>query len=274
MTLKFDEVGYWSQIKLDIIEKYAHSYSQILSKWVNPKLHHVYVDAFAGAGEHISKASRNFILGSPQRALTISPPFKEYYFIDINGEKIANLQKIASGRDDVHILEGDCNKKLIQEVFPNIKFNDYRRGLCLLDPYGLDLNWEVIEKAGKMRSIEIFLNFPVMAMNRSVLWTKNTSGIAQADIIRMNKFWGDNSWKEVAYSSTVDMFGDMHNTKESNRVIAMAFKDRLKYVAGFKNVSNPLPMRNTLNNIIYYLFFASQNEIGNKIVNDIFKKYR
>jgi three-Cys-motif partner protein len=274
MTLKFDEIGYWSQIKLDIIENYASSYSQILSKWVNPTLHHVYIDAFAGAGEHISKDTRNHISGSPQRALTINPPFKEYYFIDINGEKVANLQKMASGREDVHILEGDCNNKLLDIVFPQVKYNDYRRGLCLLDPYGLDLNWEVIKKAGEMQSIEIFLNFPIMAMNRSVLWTKNTSGIAQKDIARMNKFWGDDSWQEVAFLPTIDMFGDTHNVKESNQSIANAFRDRLKSIASFKNVPKPLPMRNSNSAIIYYLFFASQNDTGNKIVNYIFNKYR
>jgi three-Cys-motif partner protein len=190
MALKFDEIGYWSQIKLDIIEKYASSYSQILSNWGNHSLYHIYVDAFAGAGEHILKNTQNHICGSPQRALAINPPFKEYYFIDINGEKVDNLKKIASGRNDVHILQGDCNSKLLDVVFPQIKYNDYRRGLCLLDPYGLDLNWKVIKKAGEMQSIEIFLNFLIMAINRSVLWTKNTSGIAQSDIVRMNVFWG------------------------------------------------------------------------------------
>ena len=40
----------------------------------------------------------------------------------------------------------------------------------MLDPYGLHLDWEVIETAGKMRSIEIFLNFPIMDMNRNALW--------------------------------------------------------------------------------------------------------
>jgi three-Cys-motif partner protein len=138
----------------------------------------------------------------------------------------------------------------------------------------LDLNWEVIKTAGEMQSIEIFLNFPIMAINRSVLWTKNTSGIAQSDIVRMNVFWGDDSWQKIAFLPTIDMFGDTHNVKESNQAIAEAFRDRLKSVAGFKNVPKPLPMRNSNNAIIYYLFFASQNDTGNKIVNDIFKIYR
>ncbi len=42
--MQIDEVGNWSEIKLEIIQKYAVAYSTILSKKKN--LHHVYIDAF------------------------------------------------------------------------------------------------------------------------------------------------------------------------------------------------------------------------------------
>ena len=40
-----------------------------------------------------------------------------------------------------------------------------RRALCLLDPYNINLKWEVIETAGKMGSVEVFLNFMIMDIN-------------------------------------------------------------------------------------------------------------
>jgi len=52
--LKFDEIGYWSELKLEIIRKYAQVYSTILSR---QRLTHVYIDGFSGAGEHISKTT-------------------------------------------------------------------------------------------------------------------------------------------------------------------------------------------------------------------------
>ncbi len=52
---KYDEIGYWSEIKLDIIKDYAAAYSRILSSQKNPNFYHIYIDAFAGAGKHISK---------------------------------------------------------------------------------------------------------------------------------------------------------------------------------------------------------------------------
>ena len=72
--LKFDEIGYWSEIKLDIVKDYASAYSRILAAQTKPALHHVYVDAFAGAGVHISKVTGNYIPGSPINALLVHPP--------------------------------------------------------------------------------------------------------------------------------------------------------------------------------------------------------
>ncbi len=271
MVLKFDEIGYWSEIKLDIINRYALAYSQILSKQKN--LHHIYIDAFAGSGRHISRTTGDFVSGSPEIVLNIEPPFKEYYFIDIDGDKIAELNKIATNRADTHVLQGDCNLKLLSDVFPKVKRENRRRGLCLLDPYGLDLNWEVIKTAGIMGSIEIFLNFPVMDMQRNVFWI-NPEGVDPADILRMNTYWGDDSWKEVVYRPTPTLFGEIVGIKENNRTIALAFRKRLNEVAEFKYVPEPIPMRNSMGTIIYYLFFASQNQTGERIITYIFNKYR
>lgn len=271
MALIFDEIGYWSEIKLDIINRYALEYSKILSK--NPKLYHVYIDAFAGSGKHISRTTGGVVPGSPQMILDITPRFKEYYFIDIHNAKVAELRKIVSSRPEAHVLQGDCNTKLLTDVFPNIKYKDYRRGFCLLDPYGLDLNWEVVETAGQMKSIDLLLNFPVMAMNRSVLWSK-PDRVDHADILRMDAFWGDDSWREVAYRPTPTLFGEIVDIKEPNRIIALAFAERLKQKAKFKYVPKPIPMCNSIGNIIYYLFFASQNRTAENIMVYIFDKYR
>lgn len=270
MALTFDEIGYWSEIKLDIIRRYAVEYSKILS---GRNLYHVYIDAFAGSGRHISRMTKAIVRGSPQIALDIIPPFKEYYFIDIDGAKVAELNKIVANRPEAHVLKGDCNSKLLTDVFPNVMYEDYRRGLCLLDPYGLDLDWEVTKAAGQMKSIEIFLNFPVMDMNRNVLWS-NPDGVDPADIIRMNTFWGDGSWKEAAYRHAPNLFGEMWEIKERNETIALAFREHLREVAKFAHVSHPLPMLNSRGSTVYYLFFASQQQLADDIINYIFNKYR
>jgi three-Cys-motif partner protein len=270
MKLRFDQIGYWTEVKLAIVEQYATEYSKILSKQSNPQFHHVYIDAFAGPGKHFSKDKQDYVPGSPQRALTISPPFKDYYFIDINRAKLDELTKTASGYKNVHILEGDCNDKLLTDVFPNVRYEDYRRGLCLLDPYGLHLNWEVIKTAGNMKSIDMFLNFPVADMNRNVLW-RNPENVEPTEINRMNAYWGDDSWRGVAYNTQRNLFNML--VKEDNETIAEAFRKRLLEVAEFQYVPNPLPMRNSKNAVVYYLYFASHKPVALNIVNHIFKHY-
>jgi len=270
--LQFDKIGYWSEIKLDIVKQYATKYSMIFRGKKQEPLSHVYIDAFAGAGISISKTTGDFIPGSPLNALMVDPPFREFHFIDIDGTKVAFLQELVGYRPDVYIYEGNCNKILLEEVFPKVRYEDFRRGLCLLDPYGLHLNWEVIQAAGRMETIDLFLNFPIMDMNRNALW-RNPDRVSQSDIERMNSFWGDESWRDIAYQSKPTLFG-MEDEKTANEEIAENFRKRLIKIANFKRVLKPMPMRNKNNAIVYYLFFASQKEVADKIAKYIFKKYQ
>ena len=268
MVVEYDIIGFWSEIKHSIIKEYASAYSSIVA---NKGFHHVYIDAFAGPGEQISEHTRQLVAGSPKIALATNPPFREYYFIDLDKDKVEELNKLSRNRPDVHVLPGDCNQLLLTEVFPNVKWPDYRRGLCILDPYGLDLSWEVIRVAGQMKSIDMFLNFPIQDINRNVLRRDRTL-VYPGSIDRMNNFWGDNSWEKDAFSAVGNMFG--YETKVDNKTFANAFKRRLEKVAGFKHVPNPLPMKNSMNSTIYYLFFTSQHGVALDIVEDIFRKYR
>jgi three-Cys-motif partner protein len=269
---KLDEISYWSEIKLDILQEYASAYSRILAAQDHPKLHHVYIDGFAGAGVHLSRERRDFVIGSPLRALYVKPPFKEYHFIDLNGDKVDFLKKSIEGHESAHVHHGDCNKILLNKVFPRVKFSDYRRGLCVLDPYGLNLNWEIMRTAGEMKTIDLFLNFMVMDMNRNVLW-KNPEKVSSKQIARMDAFWGDQSWRDAAYRKKETLFG-LEDEKTTNEDIVQAFRKRLKKVAGFKVVPEPIPMKNKSGAVVYYLFFASQKPVASGIVESIFEKYR
>ena len=268
-ALRPDEIGYWSEVKLDIVKKYAKAYSTIMAKQLFNK-GHVYIDAFAGAGTHLSKTTGKMVAGSPLNALQVVPPFSELHFIDLNGGRAAELQRLAAGDPRVRVHEGDCNEVLLREVFPRCRYSDYRRALCLLDPYGLTVNWEVLRIAGEMKSIEVFYNFMIMDVNRNVFW-RDRSKVAPAQAARMDAVWPD--WRSAAYQTTRDLFGNVEE-KASNEEVAQAFRDRLKTVAGFKYVADPMPMRNSKGAVIYYLFFASQNKTGASIVKEIFEKYR
>ena len=219
--MKIDEVGYWSELKLEIIKKYAVAYSTILTAQTASLEHH-YIDAFAGAGVHIAKRTGEFIPGSPLNALNVHPPFKHHHLIDLDGDRVENLRKIAAERPDVTVYEGDCNAILLDHVFPKVRYQDFRRALCILDPYKLNPDWKVVATAGHMKSVEVFLNFMVMDMNMNVLWT-NPEGVAPAQVERMNAFWGDDSWRKAAYRPEPDFF-ESREKKTTNQEIAEAYR--------------------------------------------------
>jgi three-Cys-motif partner protein len=270
---KFDEIGYWSELKLEIVEKYGSAYTMAFA---NQKgLKKFYIDAFSGAGVHVSKRTGAQIEGSPARALRVSPPFDHFYFIDLDAGKTKHLETLCAGRTDVTIHTGDSTLYLRQQLLPTIKYENYNRALCLLDPYGLHLDWEVMQQAGQSRAVDMFLNFPVMDMNRNAIW-KNADQAPQDGIDRMTRFWGDESWKDAAYAESPqqNLFSGPDLIKQSNDAIVASFRDRLMKVAGFQFVPEPLAMKNSNNAIVYYLFFASQKPVAQKIIDGIFANYR
>jgi len=62
--------------------------------------------------------------------------------------------------------------------------------------------------------------------------------------------------------------------KTCNEDMAVAYRKRLREVAGFEYVPEPLPMKNSKRAVVYYLYFASQNETGYKVAKEILDKYR
>jgi len=270
-AFKYDEIGYWSEIKLHIVQEYAAAYSKILAAQAAIK-RHVYIDAFAGAGKHVSKRTGEFVAGSPLNALLVKPPFSEIHLVDLHGGKAAELRKLVGDHKDVHIHEEDANKVLLDKVFPRCRYEDFSRGLCLLDPYKLNVNWNVLETAGRMKTIEVFYNFMIMDANMNVLW-KNPEKVDAKQAARMDAVWGDHSWREAAYRKEPGLFGDIEE-KAGNEEVTEAFRKRLQDVAGFAYVPQPIPMRNDQGSIVYYLFFASPNRTGAGIVKSIFEKYR
>ena len=275
--MKLDEIGIWSEIKLDIIKEYADSFTKIMKsqEWCKG---YVYIDAFAGPGVHISKRTGELIPGSPWNAIEIDNPFTEYHYIDIDKKKTEFLSGLTGDRTDINIYQEDCNEILTEKILPSLPYKSYKRALCILDPYGLHLNWKTIMTAAQQGTTEIFLNFPLMDMNRNVLH-KDLLTAEPDQIERMNRFCGTDDWQEILYKedSQLNLFGDAYRVKivDSNAKLGGWFKkERLQKAAGFKFVPEPLLMRNSTGGPLFFLFFASHDETGKRIVTDIFNKYR
>lgn len=269
--MNLDEIGPWSEIKLDILRDYAAPYSRILK---SNGFHHGYIDAFSGPGLHVRKAGGEEVLGSPLVALGVVPPFDEYHFIDLDGEKVDFLRSQVGDRPDVTFYTADSNQVMLQSVLPRFTYAKRTRALCVLDPYALTLDWRVVCATGASTAVEVFINFPVMQMNRNCK-KQDISQILPGELEAMDRFWGDRSWHSAMFrpSAQTTLFGDEELDKTENRDLVNAYCQRLKDVAGFGFVAEPLAMRNSTNAVVYYLIFAGPNKTGWRIVQDIYRKY-
>ena len=265
-----DRLGDWSQIKHEILEKYAQAYTTIVTKQAFIKKV-LYIDAYAGTGYAVDKGTGQQLRGSALRAMNVTPPFDELHFVEQEEDKADVLEQATRADSRVTVHRGD-GIATTTSLLERAKFKDYRRALCLLDPYDLSVPWSLVEMIGKMGSVEIFYNFMIMDANRNVLWSRPAEVPAER-LAKMDLVWGDRSWQDACYTVEPDLFGGTLK-KLPNEAIAEAFRFRLQHVGGFAYVPPPIAMKNSMNATVYYLYFASPNKTGGRIVEDIFRKNR
>jgi three-Cys-motif partner protein len=273
--------GDWTTEKLDRVRKYLQAYTIIFDR--NPrarKLHTIYVDAFAGTGYRTSHPAlpdilalpelgeadnQAFLKGSARIALEVSPAFKEYIFIEQDPghtQELNHLKTEFSNRaNKIHIVTQDANTYL--QVW--CRDTDWRltRAVVFLDPYGMQVEWPVIEALAKTKAVDLWILFPLgVAVNR--LLTKSAPP-PEKWARALTRIFGTEEWQRVFYphKKVLTLFGEEDvQTKEADFAkISDFFVERLKNV--FSAVApNPLPLMNSKNNPLYLLCFASGNPTG------------
>jgi three-Cys-motif partner protein len=269
-----DIIAPWSEDKLQLLGKYLHAYTVIMKDQQWCRGYH-YIDAFAGTGKSLARDEERYIDGSPRVALTIKHPFNSYTFIEKTSWRVQRLRELEGKFPDraIRIHEGDCNRIITTEITPRIRYEQFNRGLIFLDPFGMDTEWSTIEQIAETRALEIFMNFPVMALNRTVL-PNDPNALTEAQIERMNRFWGTKEWRGDIYEEVPTLFGpvEMKIRRTTGQRLGRLFKKRLEGV--FPNVTDPLLMTNSKNAPLYCLIFAGHKKKSADIMGDIFQRYQ
>lgn len=269
-----DTIGPWSEDKLTLLRKYLGAYTTIMKGqgWLKG-LH--YVDAFSGTGRPKARDEERYIDGSPRVALNLENPFTTYTFIEKEPWRVERLKHLKSEFKNrrIQILEGDCNELIARNITPRIRYDNYQRGLVFLDPFGMNVEWSTIELIAETRALEIFVNFPVMALNRTVL-PNDPISLTPSQIDRMNRFWGTTEWRGDIYEEIPSLFGpvEVKISRTTGTRLGRLFRERLQEV--FSDVTEPLVMTNSRNAPLYCLILAGPNATGAKIVRSIFEGYR
>lgn len=268
-----NEIGRWSEDKLGLLKKYLDSYTRIMrgQEWCRNGYH--YIDAFAGTGMPKAKDEERYIDGSPRVALKVSHPFHSYIFIEKEDWRVNKLKRLQDEfpNFNIEIKQGDCNTIIVNEIVTEIRYDNFNRGIIFLDPFGMDVEWETIEKISNTKALEIFLNFPVMAINRSVL-LKQAYKLKPEQVKRMDLFWGSPDWRAGLYEEVPTLFGpEIKKIPQTGKSLGELYTSRLN--EAFPEVSEPLVMTNSRKAPLYCLIFAGHNVYGKKIAQNIFSYF-
>jgi three-Cys-motif partner protein len=271
-----------------VLKKYLESYNTALK---NQPFKRVYIDAFAGTGyrqkrshpydifaifeEFKKDESEKFLKGSAKLALEVNPPFHKYIFIETDGGKIAELKKLKDQHPEktIEIIQSDANE-FIQNYCGKETWSN-NRAVLFLDPFATEVEWLSIEAVAKTKCIDVWILFPLMAVNR--LLAKDPQKTFSE---RLNKIFGTDEWFELFYNTRTlnDIFGkseDVVFKACSFPGIAEFYNERLKSI--FSGVAKQTKVfYNSRQSPLFQLFFAAGNPKGApiaiKIAEHLMKK--
>jgi three-Cys-motif partner protein len=273
--------GDWTEEKLERVRAYLEQYMKIFKK--NPSAAYfstIYVDAFAGSGfrsagsttgnqtdslfpELAETEVQEFFKGSARKALELKHPFDKYVFVEKSRERFEDLLALKDEfpqlKGRVNIVRGDCNEELKRLCLET----DWRRhrAVVFLDPYGMQVEWDLIKLIGKTQAIDLWLLFPLgVAVNRMLTRREKPKKIWADSLTR---FFGTSDWEGVFYKTECveDLFGASTSVEVKDadfRKIGQYFVDRLK-TAFADVVDTPLPLMNSKNVPLFLLCFAVGN---------------
>ena len=290
--------GSWTEDKLDTFTRYVSAYLTIMNKnrdrygW---KL--IYFDGFAGSGARQSDNTDSELLlelfnediihqdeinvyqGAAERVLTIGQRGFDYnYFVDkdtVSSDLLkTRLQKYKT-KDKILVFRcSDANNQI--KIMANaLRHNTKLRALVLLDPFGMQVNWDSISSLAETHT-DLWILIPTGVIVNRLLDRRGEL----AHIETLCSFFGLPEEEIINYfnKKTVEqtLFGEEEKiTKMSQPIkrIAALYIRQLSSI--FTNVTEePLVMCNTRNVPIYHFAFASNNETAKKIASQIITKKR
>lgn len=295
--------GNWTENKLDTFVAYVKAYLTILNKFKDKYAWKtLYFDGFAGAGTHISQAKQENSLfnfdyseeellettvykGAVARILELPEPFHfdQYIFVDVDKSNIEKLQQYRQYYNQlaIDIQQSDCNQALVQFA-QALTAQD--AALIFLDPFGMQINWESIASLKQHKRSDIWILIPsgvavnrLLTRKRELLYPEKLErffGLSAKEILDI--FYREKPKSQLSLFDIEEDTGvsfDEPKTKiaDATEKIAEIYIRQLKTIWEYIT-EKPLVLYNQSGRAIFHFVFASHNETGHKIAQQIITK--
>jgi three-Cys-motif partner protein len=240
--------------KHEILRRYLQAWVPILSQGRFPRL--VFIDGFAGPGRY-SKGEE----GSPliaikavieqRRAISANVDF---HFIELEKLRSDHLAgEIAAIELPTNLTAKVHRERSFREAFPEI-WNSYVSRLgrprpptfVFIDPFGFKIPFTYVARVLREQSCEVLITFMYEEINRFL------SQDGQPD--NFDALFGCPDWRAGI---------DLGPPPTRSKFLHDLYQRQLSHAAGAKFVRS-FAMRNERNAMDYFLFFATNNELGLK----------
>lgn len=217
--------GTWTAEKLAALEYYLRGYAQAL-KHQPFELH--YIDAFAGSGSFVPGEGGQAQRGSAMIALDVAG-FQQYHFFELKKEHCRQLEALIppEKRDRVDIRVGDANKEILELL---ARLPRRARAVMFLDPYGMHVEWTVLQAIRKTRQVDVWYLFPLSGITRQM--AKRSDRVDKSKAAALDRVLGTSDWRNVFYEASPmqSLFGDHEPDQRSADVTAIEawLTERLK----------------------------------------------
>lgn len=243
-----------TQIKHKVLYKYLDAWITILG---SKNLRINYYDGFSGCGAYYDYHNDKIGWGSPLIAQQVAISRRIYnkchFYLNENcGNNIGNLKNVLKFQN-LDLSKIDFTQEKYND---NInKFLDYLEKnpaptFFMIDPYGIDFDFNTLKRIMSIPRTEIFLNFMYNYLNRFITNLPSETGI--------NQLYGNTDWQKFrTYKENLKEQGlvELYRNK-----LKMFSKYTYQYRMSFPNQ----------NKTYYYLFHITQNLKGCSIMKDAF----
>ncbi len=242
--------------KLKALEVYLTMVNTAMrDKW--PKRR--YIDLQAGPGKN--QIGGAIVLGSPLISLTIPHPATHFIFNELDPQLCNALRQRVSAselQDQVTIFQADLNE-IVGQICDEISAGDRRASasgkwsslnVAFLDPEGLELHWQTVERLAQMSRMDLIITFPTGGLLRT---------IGRGYLERVDEFFGTTGWRSVYDQSR----------SWPRRALIDFYRQNLEKFGYHIDIDRDLPrdyiaVNNSRNAQVYSLIFASKHPLADK----------
>lgn len=259
--------GFWTRGKLDLLRRYLDAFTTA-SKGQREI---IYLDLFGGQPQNRDRLTEEDFDGSARIALAVDDaPFSRLRFFEL--EPFASGLRAALGADfqgrDFDVVPGDCNET-IGAALANLRSMNWAPTFAFVDPNGPDIHWSTVEALSTFKSpgrtkTEIWL---LLAAGMFIRTLRKDGKVRAADAEKLDRMYGTDQWRAI-YEARVSGHLEPADAREE---YVNLMRWRLQEVLGYR-WAHPLEIFNERGGSIYHMIFATDHEVGNRIMTSMYNR--